>query len=218
MEKNRTTTLTDQVERRIYEYIREHRLSYGDPLPKEEELAASLAVSRTITREALSRLKATGVIESRRRRGMVLKKPDLFEGLGKLIRFGMLDGPTRREFGQLRVVLEIGLADLIYLNRTPETVAELNRIAQRFLDCDVPVEEQKQLELDFHSRLFAMSGNAVLESFQTLLAPFFFEVIRWTQSDTQRPHSEHYDLVRALQNGSRRQWREAVHKHFSHYF
>lgn len=214
----RPGTLADQVEKQIYRYIRDRNLTCGDPLPKEGELADALKVSRTITREALSRLKASGVIESRRRRGMVLKAPDLFSSLGKLIRYGVLDETTRREFGQLRLVLEIGLADLVYRNRTPEALAELEKIAARFLECGVPVAEQKELELRFHTRLFEMSGNRVIESFQLLLAPFFFEVIRWDDKDYSGPHREHQALVTALQNGTRRQWREAVHKHFSHYF
>lgn len=214
----RAETLADQVEKQIYRYIRDRNLTYGDPLPKEGELADALKVSRTITREALSRLKASGIIESRRRRGMVLKAPDLFSSLGKLIRYGVLDATTRREFGQLRMVLEIGLADLVYLNRAPEAMAELETIARRFLEPGVPVTEQKELELKFHARLFEMTGNNVLKSFQQLLAPFFFEVIRWDDKDLSGPHYEHQYLVDALKNGTRRQWREAVHKHFSHYF
>lgn len=218
MRTKKNKTLTDQLEQRLYEYIRENGYTYGDLLPKEEELAAELAASRTVTREALSRLKACGVIESRRRRGMVLKKPDIFSSLGKLIQFGMLDEVTRQEFSLLRLVIEVGLAELVYQHRTPEALRKLERIAEKFLDSSVSVAEQQQLELEFHSCLFAMSKNSVIESFQALLTPFFFEFLTWEHARTGQPHLEHAELVKVLKNGTAEEWRQAIYQHLQHYF
>ena len=165
-------TLTEQVEERIYLYIRQKGYAFGDLLPKEEELASELKVSRTITREALSRLKAAGVIESRRRRGMVLKKPDIFAGMQKLIHYDLLDEVTKKEFAQIRLVIEMGLSDLIYINRTPEAIDELKNIAVKFKTPQITSDLYRQLEQDFHRRLFALSGNTLIEQFQLLLEPF----------------------------------------------
>ena len=67
--KTPRATLAENVERQLLDYIRHERLTPGAPLPKEEELAERLGISRHIVREGLSRLKALGLVESRKKRG-----------------------------------------------------------------------------------------------------------------------------------------------------
>ncbi|MBE6366838.1 MAG: FadR family transcriptional regulator [Lentisphaerae bacterium] len=211
-------TLTEQVEERIYLYIRQKGYAFGDLLPKEEELASELEVSRTITREALSRLKASGVIESRRRRGMILKKPDLFCGMQKLICYDLLDEATKKEIAQLRLVIELGLSDLIYLNRTPEAIAELAEIAGKFQTPNITSQQYRQVEQDFHRRLFSLSGNTLIEQFQLLLEPFFAHTSNQAALAAERSYFDHMELVESLRSDSMQDWREKVHLHFAHYF
>ena len=217
MEKNKKN-LTEQIEERIYRYIRQKGYAFGELLPKEEELAAELEASRTITREALSRLKAAGIVESRRRRGMILKKPDIFAGMQKLIHYDLLDEQTQKEIAQLRLVIELGLSDLIYLNRTPASIRELAEIAGKFQTPQITAQLYRQLELDFHRRLFALSGNSLIEQFQLLLEPFFAHTCDPTAQAAAISYRDHMELVDTLQNGSMQEWREKVHSHFGHYF
>lgn len=77
---NTAITLVDHVEDRVLSYLSEHDFKLGDKLPSEHELAVSLGVTRSVVREALSRLKMLGIVESRTRRGMVLKEPSIFGG------------------------------------------------------------------------------------------------------------------------------------------
>ena len=218
MEKNKQQYLTDQTEERIYEYIRSAGYSFGDALPKEDELAGILGVSRTITREALSRLKAAGIVESRRRRGMILKKPDIFAGLDKLIKFGILDEHTKQEISELRLVIELGVADLIYANRTAKTIDELEIICEEFKNEDLDIAKHVAAEQHFHRRLLAMSGNNLIDRFQLLLEPFFAPHKTLPQSTLNNSYQEHMELVKALRGHSIAEWRRVAHKHFGHYF
>ena len=45
--------------------IREGRLATGDKLPTESEIMAEFGVSRTVVREAISKLQASGLVETR---------------------------------------------------------------------------------------------------------------------------------------------------------
>lgn len=65
-------TLAEVVEKQLLGYIRQGGLQAGDLLPKEEELAAALKVSRHIVREGISRLKVLGIVEARKHRGTVI--------------------------------------------------------------------------------------------------------------------------------------------------
>jgi len=57
-----TSSLVDKVEDSIVELLQERKLSVGDVIPKEVELAQALGVSRTVIREALARLRMRGLI------------------------------------------------------------------------------------------------------------------------------------------------------------
>ena len=57
--------LSDQVAEAISREIHALRLIEGDKLPTEAVLATQFGVSRTVVREALSRLSATGVVHTR---------------------------------------------------------------------------------------------------------------------------------------------------------
>ena len=64
IEPLRNLSLVDKVEIRITEYIKKNKLEVGDSIPKETEFAEALGVSRTVIREAFSRLRTIGIIES----------------------------------------------------------------------------------------------------------------------------------------------------------
>ena len=63
-------TLTADVASQIERMIRDGTLSPGQRLPPEHELIASMSVSRTVLREAVSALRAQGLLTSRRGAGV----------------------------------------------------------------------------------------------------------------------------------------------------
>lgn len=69
--------LTDQVADLISEEIRSGRLTPGDKLPTEVELVKRLGVSRTVVREAVSRLRNAGLLEPRQGLGVFVLPPRL---------------------------------------------------------------------------------------------------------------------------------------------
>lgn len=61
----------------LRDQLLEGRISVGDRLIPERELAAQLGVSRPILREALRSLSMMGVVEIRSRVGTIVRRPDL---------------------------------------------------------------------------------------------------------------------------------------------
>ena len=82
---NQAVTLVDQVEDSLLNYFREHDLRIGDSIPNELDLAAALGVARSVLREALSRLKMMGMIETRTRKGMILTEPSILGGMKRVV-------------------------------------------------------------------------------------------------------------------------------------
>jgi GntR family transcriptional repressor for pyruvate dehydrogenase complex len=66
------TRLYEEVADRLREFIDDEALGPGDRLPSEREIASRLEVSRTSVRQALTTLKATGLIEMRHGDGAYL--------------------------------------------------------------------------------------------------------------------------------------------------
>ncbi len=97
-----TSSLVDKVEDSIVELLRERKLSVGDIIPKEVELAESLGVSRTVIREALTRLRMMGLIESKKKKGSVITSPDLFGMMSKSMNPHILDQDTLKEIFEIR--------------------------------------------------------------------------------------------------------------------
>ncbi len=106
-------TLVDIVESSLINYIKQNHLKVDDYLPSETELAKSLGVARSVLREALSRLKMYGLIESRPRHGMVLREPSLFSPMKKVMQLNCGERNNVRYSGT-RVTLELGMVDEIF--------------------------------------------------------------------------------------------------------
>ena len=108
-----TTSLVDKVEDSLVQLLRQQKLKVGDSIPKEIDLAQTLGVSRTVVREALLRLRMMGLIESKKKKGAVITSPDLFGIMSKSINPHVLDQDTLKEMFEIRLVLEIGMADFL---------------------------------------------------------------------------------------------------------
>ena len=177
-------TLVEQTQRDILKYISQNGNS--SRLPKEQEFVELLGVSRVVVREALSRLRAVGIIETKRKKGTVVVVPEVFGVLKSIVASGLLDKDTLRDLYQLRLMLEIGMADFIYMNRTDAQMEELDRIVAEEValsnematadDMDqryAIAKKRTDVDVRFHSKLFEMTGNKSLIDFQYILRHLF---------------------------------------------
>ena len=177
-------SLVEQTQRDILKYI--SRNGNSARLPKEQEFVELLGVSRVVVREALSRLRAVGIIETKRKKGTVVVVPEVFGVLKSIVSSGLLDKDTLRDLYQLRLMLEIGMADFIYMNRTDGQMEDLDRIVAEEVELNnemataVDIDEQYEIarkltdvDVRFHSKLFEMTGNKSLIDFQYILRHLF---------------------------------------------
>lgn len=83
------------------------------------------------------------------------------------------DQGTLKEIFEIRLVLEIGMADLIFKRITQEDIAELKKIVSN----EPPVTKFHLFNIDqeiaFHGKLYEITGNATLKKFQGMLLPVF---------------------------------------------
>ena len=210
-------TLVERTEKKLLEYIAKHDYKVGQALPTEDEFTELLGVSRVIVREALSRLRKLGVVETRRKRGTVLKSPDFFEGMQTIIDSGTLQENSLRDLFELRLMLEIGMADFIFLRITEKDIDVLQEIVDKE-ELTLNTEESIRLDIKFHSTLYQISGNKSLKQFQQLLEPLFSIYSPRKKNWKVKQIIQHPGLLEILRMGSPDAFRMAMRLHLNTQF
>lgn len=212
-------TQVDKIERTLQEYFDKANLQPGDILPKEIELAKALGVSRTALREALSRFKTLGIIESKKNKGMTLTFPDLFINMERVMSPKLLDDQTMRDIFELRLVLEIGICELLFKRKTAENLDELKEIVEKE-ETSTSNKEILKYDIEFHSMLYKISGNETMLRFQKLLYPIFNYVYQESKLETKgliNNEISHRDLYNSLKKSNPDDFRTKMKKHLSPY-
>lgn len=218
-------SLVDKVEIRITEYIKENKLSVGDTIPKEMEFAEALGVSRTVIREALSRLRTIGIIDSKKHKGMVLSQPDFIHNFEKVIDTHLLSDETLKDIFELRLILEMGMIDLLFARKTEKDLVELEEIVSKMENEDSAGTTLFSLENEvaFHGKLYEMSGNKTLQRFQNLLLPVFQYVHANKLPDAEtymytKKFITHRELLNYLKEDNKKAFRKGMSQHLEPHF
>lgn len=216
-----TSSLVDKVEDTILQYIKENKLVVGDVLPKEVELSEVMGVSRTVVREALLRLKTIGLIESKKHYGTVLTNPDIFLPFKKIFHPAVLDEETLKDLFEMRLALEVGMADIIVDRVTEEDLNELEKIASEVVSGDTADPWNVRDEIKFHSKLYEISDNKVLLELQQMLIPIFNYVHNSGLLEKEIVEGQfvsHRELVEVLKQRNANAFRAAMRKHLNNHF
>lgn len=220
LKKINAPTLTDEVEQRLLDYLLKNGYKPGNAIPGELELAENLGVSRSIVREALSRFRMLGLIESKKRRGMTMSYPDLFSGIERLMNPQILNDETAKDIFEFRLVLEMGLADLIFARKTKKDISDLEKILEK--EVSAPKRAiAKKCEVEFHSRLYQMTGNNTLMRFHSLLWPVFIYIEELETKMGEKPalsRVSHQHILDHLKNGTPESYQNAMREHLHIHF
>ena len=216
-----TRSLVDKVEMNLIDFFMKKELSPGDVIPTEMELALAMGVSRTVIRESLNRLKTMGLIESVKHKGTMIKSPDLPGILQKSMIPNILDEQSLKDAFELRLVLEVGMADLIVKRATDKDIEELYEIVKNEASPSGSTVFDVDYEIRFHGKLYEMTGNDTLKRFQHLLLPVFSYV--YSSGLINKPISvkkyvSHKGLVDILKVRDASMLRKAMRRHLENHF
>uniref|UniRef100_UPI003217BD15 FadR/GntR family transcriptional regulator n=1 Tax=uncultured Draconibacterium sp. TaxID=1573823 RepID=UPI003217BD15 len=215
------SSLVDKVEMQLLEIFINRGLKTGDKIPKELELASAMGVSRTVIRESLTRLKAMGLVDSVKHKGTVLTSPNLAQILQKSMIPKVLDDETLKNIFEIRLILEIGMADSIFKNITDQDIQELEEIINSEPEATGDVLFDIDHEIKFHGKLYEITHNYTLMSFQTILLPVFnfvYDSGLINRPIKKKKYVSHQELVEILKNGNPKKFREGMRKHLDNHF
>lgn len=221
MKKNKSDGQSDttlaSVTKALQSYIIDNELTPGSTLPSEKELGELLCVSRTVLREALQRFKVMGIIESRRKAGMVIKRlhPDnLYESFIPFIDIAS----SFEKLLDMRIILELGMLEMLIERISEQGILELKLIAVRMREARNG-DEIIELDNAFHSALFETIGNEFLNSIRGLTIDFFTMTYDRTDDMTIRKgnYENHMAIVDALRDRDIDSLRTAIKTHYEVY-
>lgn len=187
----------------IRKRIQAEQLEDGEFFMTEAQLATEYGVSRTVTREAVSRLQAIGLLEGRKRKGLIVRRPDPLRLFQNSLPSFTTSPEDWRDLAQLRYALEVGSIELTIESATEEQLACLTQI-ERSLEAavhqDLTSATAVDLDLKFHSYILEMTGSRMIAGMQQMLAQFFQIIPRCphTPESVERICRDHRELLDAI--------------------
>ncbi|MBQ0931824.1 FadR family transcriptional regulator [Ideonella sp. 4Y16] len=199
--------LSEQLADALALSIRDGQLSAGQKLPTEQALVERFGVSRTVVREALSRLKTLGLIESRQGSGAYIKTASP-QALSQLAfePDGSLDAVI--QMVEVRRALEAESAALAAARRTPQSVKQIRQALQALAKAVRQGGDGVQEDVAFHTAIAQASRNPFLLATLAYLNRFLLDATRVTRANEAtradleaEVHREHSAIVAAIDAG-----------------
>ena len=199
-------SLVDNVVEQVQLLIAKGHLASGDRLPKEDELGSKLGVSRTVLREALSRLEATGLVTIQRGKGMFVSDPSGVASCARLIRNAMtLTGKDLSQFMEFRRIIECQAARRAAELAKPEDLAELERLVLEMNREDQNYIDSVRIDFQFHLKIVEISGNELMHSALRVIQEFIMTtMVKTTPNprDYDQSRRYHMQVVDAIRTGN----------------
>lgn len=144
----------------------------GDKLPSENELSETFGVSRMTVRQAMQKLKALGLIETRTGSGSYVREVNPEDSLQDLIPLMYIGGPSQNHVFQFREMIDsesvriaTSLADEKDLRKLSSIMEKMRRAA----DAD-DAKAFSEYDLKFHMYIVRMTENPLMiKAYQILL-------------------------------------------------
>lgn len=223
----KTVTTTDSkpripasqtVAQKIVGLIRESGLGPGARLPTEKELSERYGVSRTVVREAIKVLSATGLVQTRRGSGLYVEDQAGMQ-FTTAINLSMLIDPEHvARLLEFRAVIETQGAQMAAERITPPELRALRETLEENANCALSGDIPGFLESDgtFHTRIAQATRNPFLVA--TVQGIFRFQheavdAITGLPGSQAQGAQEHRLIFEAIQGGEGTRAASAMQSH-----
>lgn len=175
----------------------------GDKLPSETELAEQFGISRITVRQALQRLSALNLIETRLGEGSFVKTVEIDQPLDNLISIAYLGTKTQSQVLEFRTILEVASAGLAAIRAGDEDLLLLqeNLSHMKAIAAQKDDDAFSDLDLEFHTAIGQITKNPLIirtnSILRDVLEPSMKEVIQRMGYETAlRYHAQIIDAIR----------------------
>ena len=211
--------LSDQVAAQLMAEIEQGRLAPGAKLPTEANLAQQFRVSRTVVREAVSRLKSVGLVDSRQGSGVFVKPALPLPAL----HFEAQHAASQDAVVQMVEVRRALEAEVAALAAERRSASDLRAIEQAVQALDLAVQsggDGVTEDVNFHRAIAEATHNPFLIQTLGYLSQFLHGATQVTRANEARRGDfadavriEHQHILKAIRAGDPVQARQAATAH-----
>lgn len=220
------------TQRKIYEVIAEQikdmivkgTIKPGDKLPSAKELSERYQVGRSTVREALSALKAMGLVDIRQGEGSYVRSIESHDVDLPELNALIMSRDTVLELIEARKALEISNAGLAAEKRTEDDLHRFEEILLRMEQRLGDEEEGEASDMQFHFTLAEAAHNSIMlrliESISSQMKTAIHETRRLQMYSrpavAKQLLDEHRAIYEAVKLGDALLAQEAMRKHLFH--
>ncbi|CAJ1369861.1 MAG: FCD domain-containing protein [Roseibium album] len=182
---NDTGRAADSVVAMLEAKIVSGELENRAPLPAERELMEQFGASRTVIREAISKLSSRGLIETRPRFRPIVRKPDyatVLHACGNVVQHLLTERSGIKNLYDSRVFIERALVREAALAARKEDIVNLRAALEDNRNAISDSSEFYRTDVAFHGVLYRIPRNPIFptihEGYTSWLAPQWDRMLR----------------------------------------
>jgi GntR family transcriptional repressor for pyruvate dehydrogenase complex len=215
--------LVGEIVKSLAASIRAGQLKPGEKLPTEAAIMAQFDVSRTVVRESLSKLQASGLVKTRHGIGTFVLSPEE-SGNFKIAADDFSTITDVISVLELRISLETEAAGLAAQRRTPDNLAALETALHAFRDSINRDSDAVPPDFQFHMEIARSTGNRHFADLMTYLGTMIIPRTRVNTAQSapegrlnylQRVNTEHESIYNAIRDQDPEAARAAMRTHLS---
>ncbi|SDI14711.1 FadR/GntR family transcriptional regulator [Alteribacillus bidgolensis] len=215
--------ISEIVREQIEEMIKRGDVQPGEKLDSVVQLADQFQVSRSAVREALSALRAVGIVTIKQGEGTFVNNYDFSSVLDPMKPERIISKKEMLELFEIRKIMEVGAAELAAVKRTEEHLKNIGNALQDMLRASGEDNVGEASDVAFHLAIAEASKNNlmldVMNQLSDTLRKSMFESRRvWLFSEKQtlkRLYEEHELIYLAIKAEDAGQARTAMLKHLT---
>lgn len=214
--------LADTVFDTIATALLDGRISPGDALPAESEIAREFGVSKPVAREALRQLTSAGLISTQQ--GKVARAKEINgEPLERIYGYAVRSSLVRlQEANEMRLVVETGIARLAAQRQEKSGIAVMERALDEMRRALKEPEGFTEADILFHLGMALATGNTMIRVqmegmrvVQREVSELFSRRSNRTDADWNATIERHRDIYEAIAAGDADLAQKQIEVHFA---
>ncbi len=202
----KTRKIYEEVAEALIDMIKSGQLKSGDKLDSVQQLAENFQVGRSAVREALSALRAMGLVEMHQGEGTYIREFDSKMLSLPVYIAALMKKDDVKNLLEVRRILEVGAVEAAALRRTDEQLIEIKEALVQMEDAS-DEELGEEADLRFHMAIAKASQNELLIGLMNNVSEMMVTTMRETRrlwlyskkSTLDRLFQEHQSIYEAIE-------------------
>lgn len=169
----RKKSVSNEIYKQFMSAIASGKWPPGSKIPSENELAATLGVSRISVRSALHKLTSLGLVESRQGEGTFVCELSGEQYLNNLVPIIMLSKPDLKHLLEFRMIFDCEMAGLAAMRADDKMIQKLRANLAHHKQLSNNTKAAAECDLEFHYLIAQATGNPLLIKIYMTLKDIF---------------------------------------------